>query len=1197
MRSLLLFFSLFFFLQLLNAQEDPEPRNFPSSKLVEKVPASPGVANLGQYGEQYINKYNGSANINLNIYSITDPVGEFSFDLNLSYNTSGVKVQDEASWVGLGWSFFEDIIITREINGFDDLRNYQNNTGSELDAESIGWIFSPTFLKFDGSKIDISEEDLSYLEEKYRLQQPIDTEPDLFTVRLPDISLQFFLPKINQGGGILEADIINNNAHKVFYDLSNETFEVIDDKGNVFIFSAKEFTTTYSSWDAPEASSEEFALYGISPWHTNQTRKLNTGWKISSLTSYNNRTIDFNYEDGFFLSFPSFSESFSQQLYKDHGAEEINLSSTSSIKVTASLSAFHKKYLSEITGDFGKVIFNLSGRSDLYSKETHSLLTNQPSWEPHISPNENNEKKLDQILVYNKEDELITEANFYYTYFNSDKKNGSNEKKFLRLKLDKIKIQEKEYSFSYYSPNSLPAKDSKSTDFWGFYNGIPNEIRIPSANRFFLVGASQQNNYSPFEKYFRFYGANKSSDIDYGKIGNLKSITYPTKGSTYFNYESHSVNLQAPSFSPSYNAEGDIRSSGLNSSQSYNFRYQYLKTAIDSTYSFLNNNTCGISSQSISQNSETFLITEEDLCNNQDFNFSVSYDLYCNVGCGQGINPSGKAVWIENIDTGEEIILESYDFHFSQNNGYKNFSKDLNLPVGNYKLRSRNWSVNEPYLVVATASATGVLFSNEESANSNEEFYVGGSRLKEILNYDSAQNLISRKSFGYTVENEFGEMVSSGKLMDDLVYMSRGYGYQEYTPENHSDGEKVTLTSNNLLKTNNSAQGSHIGYSVVSEEYLDDSEISNGKILNLFYNKANSYPERYIGQVRIDFSQPEEAIYGNVYLLSESPFNYSSINGKVLNTKYYDSDNNILRSQQSKFDLKNGYYPGFTRYPVLNMAGNVLSSNYPFHTVLNSDPIQNKISLVQERIQTQYLNDKEISDTVSFNYTSKNRLKEKTSENSDGSKNKVIYHYTFGSDYPMAPNFNNQNRFLPFKQERKLIENGVTKIIATQTTDFTQDQTGNLVPSGYRNWKGTDTLNQKSVYVKNYDNFGNILEFEENNGKPITYLWGYRGYYLVAIIKNATLSDVSDALNKSVSELQGSSFESSEIESINSQLRNELPSAEIETFIYKPLMGLTKSYDARGEINIFEYDVYNRLDITRDLDNNILKEYEYNFKN
>ena len=80
--------------------------------LPKVIPPSPTVSAFQRYGEMQIGYYTGTANVNIPIYQIQS--GDISLPISIAYNTSGVRVADEASNIGLG-SYCRWSIIARNI--------------------------------------------------------------------------------------------------------------------------------------------------------------------------------------------------------------------------------------------------------------------------------------------------------------------------------------------------------------------------------------------------------------------------------------------------------------------------------------------------------------------------------------------------------------------------------------------------------------------------------------------------------------------------------------------------------------------------------------------------------------------------------------------------------------------------------------------------------------------------------------------------------------------------------------------------------------------------------------------------------------------------------------------------------------------------------------------------------------------------
>jgi len=79
---------------------------------------TPQAASLSKYVEFPVSYYNGLAQISLPIYEVV--CGDISVPITLSYHGGGIRVQEEASWVGLGWTLNAGGVITHDIKGGND---------------------------------------------------------------------------------------------------------------------------------------------------------------------------------------------------------------------------------------------------------------------------------------------------------------------------------------------------------------------------------------------------------------------------------------------------------------------------------------------------------------------------------------------------------------------------------------------------------------------------------------------------------------------------------------------------------------------------------------------------------------------------------------------------------------------------------------------------------------------------------------------------------------------------------------------------------------------------------------------------------------------------------------------------------------------------------------------------------------------
>src|SRR5690349_7631474 len=66
-----------------------------------KMPKTPESGGFDKYGYAQVNEFTGASNISIPIYTLKSRFLEAP--ITLSYQATGIRVNQEASWVGLGW--------------------------------------------------------------------------------------------------------------------------------------------------------------------------------------------------------------------------------------------------------------------------------------------------------------------------------------------------------------------------------------------------------------------------------------------------------------------------------------------------------------------------------------------------------------------------------------------------------------------------------------------------------------------------------------------------------------------------------------------------------------------------------------------------------------------------------------------------------------------------------------------------------------------------------------------------------------------------------------------------------------------------------------------------------------------------------------------------------------------------------------
>ena len=204
------------------------------------------------------------------------------------------------------------------------------------------------------------------------------------------------------------------------------------------------------------------------------------------------------------------------------------------------------------------------------------------------------------------------------------------------------------------------------------------------------------------------------------------------------------------------------------------------------------------------------------------------------------------------------------------------------------------------------------------------------------------------------------------------------------------------------------------------------------------------------------------------------------------------------------------------------------------------------------------------------------------------------------------------------KQQTKV----ATAPVSTQINNYedwglnTDGSVNLLLPEKIQTSKGSQPLEDRIIY-HDYDNKGNPLEVSKKDGTHIVYIWGYNKTQPIAKIENVTYQDLETAI-MTISDARFNTLEKIQVISNSddnrvigesdtgegllrkalNELRNipSLYNAQVTTFTYDPLIGVTSITDPRGETVYYHYDSFNRLEFVKDKEGNILSKNAYYYK-
>ncbi len=445
------------------------------------TPTTPEVASLGKFVETPVGYYSGIPNISIPIHTLTE--GELSIPVSLNYHAGGIKVEETASWVGLGWNLSAGGSITRVVRGIpdDDVGGFLNNIETVANFQALDYI-NDNFEILD--LIDRS------------LDGELDYQPDLFHFNIPGHSGSFFF---KQSGEI----VLMPHSDINIIPIKNTYDEIIgwhlksDDGTNFYLGQSKDLTRT---------AYERLVISQTLINSKNITHGYINGWYLLDIENANEKkNIKLTYNTS---THETCSRSGQERLVNGSSAiAGLNVNEIRPIAYYTSTVQSSKISLIETSNE--KLIFSKSSSPRLDMPDDYAL---------------------EEIIVKDQDD--LELKKFKLTYEDVQSNSSplivlcSGDERYHRMFLKSIqefsgteKINP--YAFSY-NTTSLPERFSFAQDFWGFYNGEHgNSNLIPSIT---VSGT-------------RFEGADRYADPSYSVAGVLEKVTYPTGGSTEYVYE------------------------------------------------------------------------------------------------------------------------------------------------------------------------------------------------------------------------------------------------------------------------------------------------------------------------------------------------------------------------------------------------------------------------------------------------------------------------------------------------------------------------------------------------------------------------------------------------------------------------------------------------------------------------------------
>ena len=543
---------------------------------------TPTAAGIGMYGQIPTDLFTGLPGISIPIYEFKSR--DLSIPLSLSYHAGGIKPSDHASWVGLGWSLQAGGVISRIQNDLpDEWVNYtyaEAGTGNTANVKN-GFFYNYGLL---GDNNWLGSTYTSELICRYQEATTVttagcyppyrkDKAPDEFSFNFLGMSGSLFMGqdgqwKLKSKQGLNFSVKTDIGPYWVIEPTSSNTVP----KGSglkscitdIILTAADGTKYTFGG----TSTSIEFSRVspGTGYQDTRDGGTVPSSWYLTKIVSISGDEINLSYtRDGYqIMNYPG---GIGYTYYCPTCTPGASYKGGQGTPLTDQITLQDGVTLSGITGANGAVQFNKSAANILdfsilnsysISAATISMLSAYGYELFGGTMTSGNEvqgllnshsafMKLNQIVVKDNDNTTLRSFSFSYT-------ENPNNRLFLnsmtQTGADGTALPP--FTFTYNNINGLAGVpyETLGVDHWGYFNGIDplsglNFWHGGGYSPYVQNGSYQvysENVYYPYAYDNTFnatYTANREPVISRMQYGVLTQITYPTGGNTQFSWENN----------------------------------------------------------------------------------------------------------------------------------------------------------------------------------------------------------------------------------------------------------------------------------------------------------------------------------------------------------------------------------------------------------------------------------------------------------------------------------------------------------------------------------------------------------------------------------------------------------------------------------------------------------------------------------
>ena len=1121
-----------------------EDHNLHTDPRLQITSPSTEAQSLSKFAEVPVDLYTGRIDINIPLFTIS--CNDIVLPISLSYHGGGTKVGDVGGVLGTGWTLNAGGVVSRIVRGIPDefyLHNGFVKGYDRLNSNEKAFITKLVQRDIPADPSAVFENQDAILSEMTLYGQSydenkIDVSPDNYIFSVDGFSGVFVGSNPNNIQTTGGCKISKVGGIYYLTGVNGLKYEFAYPEQKIFPYRMGDIYNTTNWDDLPEYQD-----------------KYTSAWWLTSISSVAGDSLKLKYSDSIEkqLSTPHSSYAYTQYDTFDENIER------------KTIHRFHNGYSNP---------FIKTTSDTLYHRFLEEIVAPNCTLRFYYSPKYNGYSRLDSISLYssatNANESPIERYEFVYV--------GTATS----VNLSMIKHRGKNgkyqyYNFSYHYTNT-GGMTSENKDHWGYFS--KESIGRFADKKYFGIDPIGLSAVSTSERH-----ADNANAIN----NTLKSITYPSGLTVEFTWEPHDFSK--------------LSTVGENAYQQYKeYDYSETPTPIYQTITKSTFELCGKENQEVK--SKSIYLTNEQYINIDISKYFYSSDVWSCIDCVMDWSGDYIATDLPEFSVlfnGAKIFstnLDSVSIRRLGNQGVKQ------IPARQYGAGSYTFQLTNPRTTLMPASSVvsnmpcsyyHEMFNKLETSlgkipisiteqypieNTFNTRNVGGVRIKRITYKDVNQQLMI-KEYAYKDSNN----VSTGILAYAPRYASKhlmyvpGYGANIIT-------DLLVLRSNGLPYVLNSH--GHIEYQQVSEYTVSQQGEVAGQHTPI--NRVDYY---YSTSISPDCSDVDDTGY-NTYIPTDllQLTSRKHKRGHLLRKIEYADEMKVTNYEYQVVEDTNKHLFSGNLFPTADFQG--VNYNYGVRPYKNFSVVKYRVIPYNKRLVSQQTTGEQTNTYHAYTYANNAYSSALNADmpithtfvTSEGDT--LIEHYTYES---------NTNKI----KQCIITKNGY--VIDGYQLDYDnayrviKKYTPLLSPTSL---PSTANITWDLLETYNYDPAINkIVEvINHKTNLTTTYLWSYGGQYPIAEITNATFATIKNKLGETrIKQLQQSY--TPDLSVVNS-LRTQLPSTNVNTMTYEPLVGITSYTDARGYTQYYEYDDFGQVQEIYEMINGtktVLKRFDYQKQN